>query len=96
MNTALSSSFPLYSRSLQRCFLGKMIRRDELVDQSLLLPGLLDDVLLVVLTERTGQLVVVHLGAVLTLTPQSRQLMRVLDLEDACNVVAPVKWCKFE
>lgn len=56
---------------------------EELVNQPLFFLRLLDDVLFVVLAQRTGELVVVHLLPVLLQTPQVGQLCGRFDLERA-------------
>ena len=62
----------------------------ELVDQPLASLGLLHDTLLVVLPQRTRQLVVVHCRTVLPLTPESGNLHGVHNLEDALLSIDPV------
>ena len=59
-----------------------MVGRDELVDESLLLPSLLDYVLLVVLAKGSAQLVIVHLAPVLSVPPTTCQLMRIFYFKD--------------
>lgn len=56
---------------------------NELVYQSLRHVGLADDALLVVLPYGAAQLVIVHGRSVLPQAPQSRNVGRVLDFEDA-------------
>jgi len=71
----------------------------ELVDESLRAGRLLDDSLLVVLTDGPTEFVVVHRRSVLALPPQLRHAHRILDLEDSCrrkhknpvNVLSPSK-----
>jgi len=62
----------------------------ELINQPLTSLGLLHDPLLVVLPQRTRQLVVVHRWSVLSLSPQSGDLDRVDNLEDPLLPVDPV------
>jgi hypothetical protein len=54
----------------------------KLVNQSLRPLGLLHDTLLVILSNRSRQFVVVHGRPVLSLSPQSSNLNGVLNLED--------------
>ena len=61
----------------------------ELVDQPLRPLSLLHDALLVVLTYRATELVVVHGRPVLALAPELGHPDRVLDLEDALLAVDP-------
>ena len=68
----------------------KVVGVAELVDEPLASLGLLHDPFLVVLAQGTGQLVVVHGGTVLPLTPQGRYLDGVNDLEDSLLPVDPV------
>lgn len=61
----------------------------ELVDQSLAALRLLHDALLVVLTDATTELVVVHGRPIFPLAPEPRHAHRVLDLEDALAAIQP-------
>lgn len=69
--------------------LSQTIRMTELIDQSLWSFRLLHDTFLVVLPNRTRQLVVVHRRPVLAPAPQSGHAHRVLDLEHALAAVQP-------
>jgi len=62
----------------------------ELIDQPLTSLRLLHDPFLVVLAERSRQLVIVHRWSVLSLSPQSGDLDRVNDLEDSLLPIDPV------
>lgn len=66
-----------------------IVGRQEFVDQSLLLLGLLDDPFLVILAQRPAQLVVVHCRPVLSDSPVSSQVMRRLDLESPLVSIHP-------
>lgn len=65
------------------------VRVAELVDEPLGALCLLHDALLVVLTDGTGELVVVHGRAVLAHAPEARHFDGVLYLEDAFAPVQP-------
>lgn len=67
-----------------------MIGRAKLVDQSLSSLCLLHDALLVVLSQRPGQLVIVHGRSVLPLAPERGNPVGVDNLEDASLAVNPV------
>lgn len=67
----------------------QVVRVAELVHQPLRPLRLLHDALLVVLPYRPAELVVVHRGPVLPLTPEPGHLHRVLDLEDALRAIQP-------
>jgi len=56
----------------------------ELIDESARAVGLANDAFAVILAYRATHFVVVHCRAVLALSPQLRDVRRVLDLEDAC------------
>jgi len=59
------------------------IRHAELIDESLRRRRLVNDSVLVILTNRARQLVVVHRRTVLALAPQLRQLLGIFDLEQS-------------
>ena len=61
----------------------------ELVDQPLRVVCLLDDSLLVVLTDGTAEFVIVHSRTVLAHAPKLGDAGRVFDLEDALTAVQP-------
>lgn len=74
-----------------------VVRRQELVDKTLLLQWFLNDFLLVVLSERSWKLIEVHCRTVLTRSPQSRQVVRRLNFESAFGAVDPTNtiWIVF-
>jgi len=73
-----------------RVFFLQVVRGAELVDEPLGSLRLLHDALLVILPQRSRQLVVVHRRPVFPLAPQVRHPDRVDDLEDALVAVHPV------
>jgi len=68
----------------------KMVWVAELINQPLTSLRLLHDPFLVILPQRTRQLVVVHCWPVLSLSPQSGDLDRVDNLEDPLLPIDPV------